>query len=125
MFKSLSARVLLGLALGLAAGVLINLAGAQGWIRGPAYDTLVAGAHVVEAFGGLWLNALRMTVVPLVFALLVTGIASVADAMATGRLAVRAVMLFARCWCSPRSTAFSPRKGHSRFGRSIRNRRPR
>jgi Na+/H+-dicarboxylate symporter len=36
-----------------------------------------------------------MTVVPLVFALLVTGIASVTDAASTGRLAARAVGLFA------------------------------
>jgi Na+/H+-dicarboxylate symporter len=48
----------------------------------------------VEALGGLWLNALRMTVVPLIFAVLVTGIAQVSDAAATGRLAVRAVAWF-------------------------------
>ena len=43
----------------------------------------------------LWLNALRMTIVPLVFSLLVTGVASAADAAATGRLAARAFMIFA------------------------------
>jgi hypothetical protein len=48
----------------------------------------------VEALGGLWLNALRMTVVPLVFSLLVVVIASVADAAATGKLAIRAILLF-------------------------------
>jgi Na+/H+-dicarboxylate symporter len=47
------------------------------------------------AIGGLWLNALRMTVVPLLFALLVTGVGAVADAAATGRLAYRAMALFA------------------------------
>ncbi len=35
-----------------------------------------------------------MTVIPLVFSLLVTGIASVADAAATGRLAARTIMVF-------------------------------
>ena len=40
------------------------------------------------------LNALRMTVVPLIFAVLVTGIAQVSDAAATGRLALRAVAWF-------------------------------
>ncbi|MGZ8363940.1 MAG: dicarboxylate/amino acid:cation symporter [Caulobacteraceae bacterium] len=59
---------------------------------GPA--DLKAGVDIVDGLGGLWLNALRMTVVPLVFALLVTGIASVADAASTGRLAARAVGLF-------------------------------
>src|SRR5690606_25016516 len=48
----------------------------------------------IEAVGGLWLNALQMTVVPLVFSLLVTGIAAASDAAATGRLAARAVGLF-------------------------------
>jgi proton glutamate symport protein len=35
-----------------------------------------------------------MTIVPLVFCLLVTGIASVADAAATGKLAARAIGMF-------------------------------
>ena len=85
MFKSLSSRVLLGLVLGLAAGALLNAYG---------NDTAKSVAGVIEAFGGLWLNALQMTVVPLVFSLLVTGIGSVADAVATGKLATRAVLLF-------------------------------
>lgn len=48
----------------------------------------------VGYIGELWLNLLRMTVIPLVFALLVTGVASVASAAATGRLAARSVMVF-------------------------------
>lgn len=85
MMKSLSVQVLVALVLGLAAGAAV-----QAW--GDA--SVKQGADVVTAFGGLWLNALRMTVVPLVFALMVTGVASVADAAATGRLAFRAVVLF-------------------------------
>lgn len=86
MFRSLSARVLLALGLGLGGGALLAASG----------DAGLAGAVApVEAVGGLWLNALRMTVVPLVFSLLVTGIASVTNAAATGRLAARAIGLFA------------------------------
>jgi Na+/H+-dicarboxylate symporter len=55
---------------------------------------LNSAAGVVEAFGGLWLNALRMTVVPLIVALLITGVASVADTAKTGGLVARAVLLF-------------------------------
>ncbi len=85
MFRSLSVRVLVALALGLGGGAALAAWG----------DTGLAGAvEPVEAIGGLWLNALRMTVVPLVFSLLVTGIASVTDAAATGRLAARAIGLF-------------------------------
>jgi len=85
MFRSLSVRVLVALALGLGGGAALAAWGGAGF----------AGAVApVEAIGGLWLNALRMTVVPLVFSLLVTGIASVTDAAATGRLAARAIGLF-------------------------------
>ncbi len=86
LLKSPSVRVLLGLALGLVAGAgLAAIAGAEA-------DSLLSA---VEALGGLWLNALRMTVVPLIFAVLVSGIAQVADAAATGRLALRAILWFA------------------------------
>lgn len=85
MFRSLSVRVLVALALGLGGGAALAAWGDPG---------LAGAIEPVEAIGGLWLNALRMTVVPLVFSLLVTGIASVADAAATGRLAARAIGLF-------------------------------
>jgi proton glutamate symport protein len=73
----------------LIAGILVG-----GWIRATGNPALTEAATVIEAFGGLWLNALRMTVVPLVAALLITGIASVADAARTGGLVGRAVGLF-------------------------------
>ena len=84
-FKSLSVRVLLGLVLGLVIGALAAAGGDPGVAR------VVEG---LEAFGGLWLNALRMTVIPLIFAVLVTGIAQVSDAAATGKLAIRAMGWF-------------------------------
>lgn len=86
MFRSLSILVLAALVSGLLAGAAIHA------VETPA---LVAGAETVQAVGVLWLNALRMTIVPLVFSLLVTGVASAADAAATGRLAGRAFMIFA------------------------------
>lgn len=83
--KSLSVQVLMALALGLVIGAVAAASG------GPGATRVIEG---VESLGGLWLNALRMTVVPLIFAVLVTGIAQVSDAAATGRLAVRAVIWF-------------------------------
>ena len=54
-----------------------------------------------QAIGTLWLNALRMTIVPLIVALLVTGIAAAARAAATGRLAGGAVaLMIGLLWCS-------------------------
>ena len=86
LFSSLSLRVLLALAAGLAVGAAAQTYGIPG-----GTGTIA----LVEGLGQLWLNALRMTIIPLVFALLVTGIASIADAAATGRLALRAVVVFA------------------------------
>ncbi|HMO42650.1 MAG TPA: cation:dicarboxylase symporter family transporter, partial [Phenylobacterium sp.] len=86
MIKSLSLFVLGALVAGLLTGSILLAYG------GPA---ALGAAEVVEALGALWLNALRMTIVPLVFSLLVTGVASAADAATTGRLAARAFGLFA------------------------------
>ena len=85
MFKSLAVRVLIALVLGLLVGAALQLWAPKG---------LQDGMSIVEALGSLWLNALRMTIVPLVFTLLVLGIASVADAAATGKLAARAIVMF-------------------------------
>jgi Na+/H+-dicarboxylate symporter len=47
---------------------------------------------VAQFVGTLWLNALKMTVIPLVVALLVTGIARGAEAAQGGRIAARSVL---------------------------------
>jgi len=83
--KSLSVQVLIALILGLGVGALTAVYG------GDSATPIIEG---VEALGGLWLNALRMTVVPLIFAVLVNGIAQVSDAAATGRLALKAMIWF-------------------------------
>src|SRR5215213_9123434 len=49
---------------------------------------------VADPVGKVWLDALRMTVVPLIFALVVTGIASAAGAASAGGLAARALLWF-------------------------------
>lgn len=71
---------------------------------------VVAGTRFVEVadvIGTLWLNGLRMTVVPLVVALLITGIAQTADAARAGRLAGRAVLtMLAILWSSSLLAAF-------------------
>lgn len=58
--------------------------------------------------GGLWLDALKMTVIPLIFALLVTGIARGAEAAKAGRIAGRSVIWFvAICTASAIFGAFA------------------
>ena len=48
----------------------------------------------IVPLGELWVNAIRMTVVPLVVAMLVTGLASVADLRSVGRLGALTMGLF-------------------------------
>lgn len=75
--------------LALASGFAV---GAVASASSPAVaSTLLA---VSEPVGTIWVNAIRMTVIPLVVALLVTGIASMRDLRAVGRLGGRALLLF-------------------------------
>jgi len=82
----LTLRILLGLVLGILAGTALR--GAEPAVR----DGAIA---VAEPVGGLWLDALQMTVIPLVFSLIVTGVASAADAARAGRFTGRVIVLFA------------------------------
>lgn len=81
---SLTVRILLGLILGIAAGALL-----LGQEAGEGFVT------AVEPVGALWLNAIKMTVIPLVLALVVTGIAAAGDAAAGGGVTVRSLGVFA------------------------------
>lgn len=75
--------ILGALVLGLIAGMAANASGDG--LREP----LLQAAGVV---GGLWLDALKMTVIPLIVALLVTGIVKGAAAARGGRVAARTVI---------------------------------
>lgn len=70
-----------------------------GMLLGIGVETLspaAGGASLpyIETIGLLWLKALTMTIIPLIVALLVTGITATADAARAGTLAGRAVMIF-------------------------------
>ncbi|MBI2536938.1 MAG: cation:dicarboxylase symporter family transporter, partial [Gemmatimonadetes bacterium] len=56
--------------------------------------TLAAAVRGFEAVGTLWINAIRMTVVPLVVALVITGVVSTADSRRVGRLGALALPVF-------------------------------
>lgn len=82
---STTARVLLGLFLGALIGLLLA------WWDVTAATTV---ADFVQPIGRLWLNALQMTVVPLVAALVVIGVNTATDAAASGRTARKAIITF-------------------------------
>ncbi len=82
---SQATRILLSLIIGLAAG--IALAAFAPSSVGPVIT-------VAQPIGSAWLNALQMTIVPLVVSLLITGVAATAEAAQAGRLAGRAIALY-------------------------------
>ncbi len=70
-------RVLIALGLGLLAGAVAAASG---------NPTLLRLAEAVAPVGTLWVNAIRMTVIPLVVSLVISGVASAADLRAIGRI---------------------------------------
>lgn len=75
---------------GLLAGLVLGMLFGHYDLEGPARF-----ARAIEPVGLLWLSALRMCVVPLVIALLITSVASAAETARTGRLAGTTVASFA------------------------------
>lgn len=78
-------RVLAGLLIGTALGLGVTA-------LHPALANQLS--IVTQPIGALWLNALQMTVVPLVAALVVLGVASTRNAAQSGRTARRAIVVF-------------------------------
>ena len=82
---SLTTRVMIALIVGVAAGVAIASSGSP---------MLARGAMAVEPLGTLWINAIRMTVIPLVVGSLIVGITSAPNANAIGRVGRGAIVFF-------------------------------
>ena len=82
---SLTTRMLVALVAGLIVGILATMWSDSGG------SALLA---IADPVGSLWINALRMTLIPLVVSLLISVIASVPDARSTGRLGLRAFLIF-------------------------------
>jgi len=77
--------ILLALVAGLVAGIALRVFA--------GHDTAIAG--FLQPIGELWLNALRMTLVPLVFCLMTAGVAGLADTAAgSGKQVAIAVAIF-------------------------------
>ncbi len=76
---------LLALALGTALGAIATSSGSRG---------MATAVDALAPVGTLWVNAIRMTLVPLVVSMLVTSVAGVADVRAVGRLGGRALVWF-------------------------------
>jgi Na+/H+-dicarboxylate symporter len=82
---TLTTKVLLALGAGLVAGMLVAAADSA---------ALATAVRWIEPAGTIWINALRMTIIPLVVAGLIVGAASARDARAIGALGGRALLIF-------------------------------
>lgn len=82
---SQSTRILLSLVAGLALGIALAAF---------APGAVAPAILVAQPIGTAWLNALQMTVVPLIVSLVVTGVAATAEAARAGRITLRAIVLF-------------------------------
>src|SRR5215470_15268799 len=80
-----STRVLVALGAGVAGGTAIAASGSAPLLR---------AADLIAPIGALWVNAIRMTVIPLVVSLLITGVASATDVKSVGRLGGRTLLVF-------------------------------
>jgi dicarboxylate/amino acid:cation (Na+ or H+) symporter, DAACS family len=81
-------RILIGLVLGAAAGVAINLTvGPVPWV-----DWMLR--NVTEPLGRVWLNALIMVVIPLVISTLAVGVAGLGDVTRLGRIGLVTILCF-------------------------------
>ena len=81
----LTLRILVGLLAGLMLGGLLPT------LNLSFHSQLVGSA---EALGGVWLDGLRMTIIPLVFSLLVIGVAQAAETAGRGGLPAKVLVAF-------------------------------
>lgn len=66
-------------------GILVAASGNASWLR---------ATDAIAPIGTIWINAIRMTVIPLVMSLLITGVAGAADLRAIGRMGGRSLVTF-------------------------------
>lgn len=78
-------RVLVALAAAVAAGIGIAASG---------IPVLVHAADLVAPLGTLWVNAIRMTVIPLIVSLLIVAVSSAGDIRSVGRIGGRTLLTF-------------------------------
>jgi len=83
--RSAAVRALIGLALGLLVGIAI---------ASSSSSALRSFAGALEPVGTVWVNAIRMTVIPLVVSLLIATIAQEKDLGAMSRLGGRAIAIY-------------------------------
>ncbi len=88
---TLTTKVLIGMGFGIAVGLFINLLGLNG-------EGLLVNEYVVNGFfhivGKMFVTALKMLVVPLVFFSLISGVLGIGDISILGKVGVKSFVLY-------------------------------
>ncbi|MEL0635406.1 dicarboxylate/amino acid:cation symporter [Marinomonas sp. TI.3.20] len=88
---NITVKVLLGMALGIVVGLIINLTGTN--VSGTWVNSYLTNG-VFHIVGSMFVNALKMLVVPLVFFSLVSGVCGIGDIRLLGRIGSKAFILY-------------------------------
>ena len=93
---NLTARILLGMGLGLVLGIFINTLGQISWVPSAVNEwlswALVDG--ILDVIGAIFLASLKLLVVPLVFVSLVCGCSALGDNTRMGAMAAKTLALY-------------------------------
>ncbi len=89
--KNLTQKVLIALALGIITGLILNI---SGLVQSSSFvsDYLVSG--LFHTVGTMFVNALKMLVVPLVLFSIIPGILGIGDIHLLGRVGIKALILY-------------------------------
>jgi len=84
----LTRQIVIAMLSGIVLGVMVNLIGTAPWVQMLLIDGLL------EVAGSIFVAALKMMVVPLVFVSLVVGVTALSDLKALGRIGIKALSLY-------------------------------
>ena len=87
-FHHLSIHILIGMAAGIVVGLLFRLFPSSGFIHTYLIN------HVFDAIGSLFIQLMKMLVVPIVFVSLVCGTISLGNGRTLGRLGTKTIVLY-------------------------------
>ena len=84
----LTRQIVIAMLAGIVLGVILNQLGAASWVQLFVID------GVLQVVGSVFVSALKMMVVPLVFVSLVVGVTAMSDLKALGRIGIKALTLY-------------------------------
>ena len=97
----LTAKILIGMALGMAFGLAVN------YLKLPEEVNTFIVSGILQTGGSIFINIMKMLVVPVVFISLVGGVANIGNPSQLGRIGIRTLLLYLITTCVAISLAVS------------------